>query len=100
MIEIQLFLLRNSVFQLILNLALFVFEGERKFTAITGDFLLEGIPPAPRGVQIEVTFDLDTNGILNVTADKRAVKRILKLQMIKGDYSKMILTAGKRSRNI
>ena len=45
-----------------------VFEGERKFTRDNnklGDFLLEGIPPAPRGVpQIEVTFDLDTNGIL------------------------------------
>ena len=36
---------------------------------ILGKFNLEGIPPAPRGVpQIEVTFDLDANGIMNVTA--------------------------------
>ena len=52
-----------------------VFEGERKFTRDNnklGDFLLEGIPPAPRGVpQIEVTFDLDTNGILHVTAEDK-----------------------------
>ena len=49
-----------------------VFEGERKFTKYNnrlGKFDLTGIPPAPRGVpQIEVTFDLDANGILNVTA--------------------------------
>ena len=36
---------------------------------ILGKFLLSGIPPAPRGVpQVEVTFDVDANGILNVTA--------------------------------
>ena len=49
-----------------------VFEGERKMTKdnhILGKFNLEGIPPAPRGVpQIEVTFDVDANGILNVSA--------------------------------
>ena len=49
-----------------------VFEGERKMTKdnhILGKFNLEGIPPAPRGVpQIEVTFDIDANGILNVSA--------------------------------
>ena len=49
-----------------------VYEGERKFTKdcnILGKFNLEGIPPAPRGVpQIEVTFDVDANGILNVSA--------------------------------
>lgn len=49
-----------------------VFEGERAMTKdnnILGKFNLEGIPPAPRGVpQIEVTFDLDANGIMNVTA--------------------------------
>jgi heat shock protein 1/8 len=49
-----------------------VFEGERKFTRDNnklGTFELSGIPPAPRGVpQIEVSFDLDANGILNVTA--------------------------------
>ena len=49
-----------------------VFEGERAMTKDNnklGTFDLTGIPPAPRGVpQIEVTFDLDVNGILNVTA--------------------------------
>lgn len=49
-----------------------VFEGERAMTKdnnLLGKFELTGIPPAPRGVpQIEVTFDIDANGILNVTA--------------------------------
>ncbi|KAI4471263.1 heat shock protein 70kda [Holotrichia oblita] len=49
-----------------------VFEGERAMTKdnnLLGKFDLIGIPPAPRGVpQIEVTFDIDANGILNVTA--------------------------------
>lgn len=47
-------------------------QGERKMFAdnkILGDFNLDGIPPAPRGVpQIEITYDLDANGILNVSA--------------------------------
>ena len=49
-----------------------VYEGERKFTKdcnLLGRFQLDGIPPAPRGVpQIEVSFDVDANGILNVSA--------------------------------
>ncbi|XP_055302721.1 major heat shock 70 kDa protein Ab-like [Sitodiplosis mosellana] len=49
-----------------------VFEGERAMTKdnnVLGKFELSGIPPAPRGIpKIEVTFDLDANGILNVTA--------------------------------
>merc|ERR1712175_52925 len=49
-----------------------VFEGERAMTKdnhLLGKFDLTGIPPAPRGVpQIEVTFDIDANGILNVSA--------------------------------
>uniref|UniRef100_A0A069DWJ4 Putative heat shock protein 70 b2 n=1 Tax=Panstrongylus megistus TaxID=65343 RepID=A0A069DWJ4_9HEMI len=49
-----------------------VFEGERAMTKdnnLLGTFNLSGIPPAPRGVpKIEVTFDLDANGILNVSA--------------------------------
>lgn len=49
-----------------------VYEGERAMTKdnnILGKFELTGIPPAPRGVpQIEVTFDIDANGILNVSA--------------------------------
>jgi len=52
-----------------------VFEGERKMTKdnnLLGKFQLDGIPPAPRGVpQIEVTFDVDTNGVLNVSAEDK-----------------------------
>ena len=53
-----------------------VFEGERQFTKdnnMLGKFQLDGIPPAPRGVpQIEVSFDVDSNGILNVSACDKA----------------------------
>ena len=53
-----------------------VFEGERQLTKdnnILGKFQLDGIQPAPRGVpQIEVTFDLDANGVLNVNAMDKA----------------------------
>lgn len=53
-----------------------VFEGERQLTKdnnLLGTFDLTGIPPAPRGVpQIEVSFDLDANGILSVTARDKA----------------------------
>ncbi len=49
-----------------------VYQGEREMARdnrLLGSFLLEGIPPAPRGVpQIEVSFDIDANGILNVAA--------------------------------
>ncbi|HLL39926.1 MAG TPA: molecular chaperone DnaK [Rubrobacteraceae bacterium] len=49
-----------------------VFQGEREMAAYNkkiGDFRLVGIPPAPRGVpQVEVTFDIDANGIVNVAA--------------------------------
>jgi L1 cell adhesion molecule like protein len=52
-----------------------VFEGERAMTKDNnklGEFTLEGIPPAPRGVpQIEVSFDIDANGILNVSAEDK-----------------------------
>lgn len=52
-----------------------VFEGERQFTKdnrTMGQFELSGIPPAPRGVpQIEVSFDIDANGILNVSAEDK-----------------------------
>jgi len=53
-----------------------VYQGEREIAAhnkLLGDFQLTGIPPAPRGVpQIEVTFDIDANGIVNVSARDRA----------------------------
>ncbi|MBW4687583.1 MAG: molecular chaperone DnaK [Komarekiella atlantica HA4396-MV6] len=54
------------------NVEIHVLQGEREFSGDNkslGTFRLDGIPPAPRGVpQIEVTFDIDANGILNVTA--------------------------------
>merc|ERR1712112_409408 len=53
-----------------------VFEGERSMTKdnnLLGKFHLEGIPPAPRGVpQVEITYDVDANGILNVTAQDKS----------------------------
>merc|ERR1712241_1611057 len=53
-----------------------VYEGERAMTKdnnLLGKFHLDGIPPAPRGVpQIEVTFDIDANGILNVSAQDKS----------------------------
>ena len=56
-----------------------MYEGERAMTKdnnLLGKFELTGIPPAPRGVpQIEVTFDLDANGILNVTAVDKSTGR-------------------------
>jgi len=56
-----------------------VLQGERDFAAdnkTLGKFILDGIPPAPRGVpQIEVTFDIDANGILDVKAKDRATSR-------------------------
>jgi molecular chaperone DnaK len=56
-----------------------VLQGERPMAydnKSLGRFILDGIPPAPRGVpQIEVTFDIDANGILNVTAKDKATGR-------------------------
>lgn len=56
-----------------------VLQGERPMAADNkslGRFILDGIPPAPRGVpQIEVTFDIDANGILEVTAQDKATGR-------------------------
>ncbi|MFN8619314.1 MAG: molecular chaperone DnaK [Chloroflexota bacterium] len=56
-----------------------VLQGEREFAndnKTLGKFILDGIPPAPRGVpQIEVTFDIDANGILDVKAKDRATGR-------------------------
>merc|ERR1712002_1309016 len=56
-----------------------VYEGERAMTKdnnILGKFELSGIPPAPRGVpQVEVTFDVDANGILNVSAKDKSTNK-------------------------
>jgi len=71
-----------------------VFEGERKMTKDNhqlGKFNLEGIPPAARGVpQIEVTFDIDANGILNVSAQDKGTGKSNKITITndKGRLSK------------
>jgi len=71
-----------------------VFEGERAMTKdnnLLGKFELTGIPPAPRGVpQIEVTFDIDANGILNVTAIEKSTGKENKITITndKGRLSK------------
>jgi len=56
-----------------------VYQGERKIARenrLLGEFELSGIPPAPRGVpQIEVTFDIDVNGILTVSAVEKATNK-------------------------
>ncbi|MEL6278846.1 MAG: molecular chaperone DnaK [Pseudomonadota bacterium] len=60
-----------------------VFQGEREMAndnKLLGQFNLENIPPAPRGVpQIEVTFDIDANGIVNVSAKDRATGKEQKI---------------------
>merc|ERR1712075_29027 len=60
-----------------------VFEGERAMTKdnhLLGKFELTGIPPAPRGVpQIEVTFEIDANGILQVSAEDKGTGKSEKI---------------------
>merc|ERR1712230_360492 len=71
-----------------------VYEGERSMTKdcnLLGKFHLDGIPPMPRGVpQIEVTFDIDANGILNVSAVDKSTGRENKITITndKGRLSK------------
>jgi len=83
-----------------------VYEGERKFTKnnnLLGRFNLEGIPPAPSGVpQIEVTFDLNSNGILTVTAKDKSTNKEQKInidnnsnRLSKQDIEKMVEEAKK-----
>jgi molecular chaperone DnaK len=80
-----------------------VMQGEREFAAdnkTLGRFILDGIPPAPRGVpHVEVTFDIDANGILDVKAKDRATGkeqqvRITASSMLsKDDVDKMVRDA-------
>eukprot|EP00026_Physarum_polycephalum_P012265 Phypoly_transcript_12555.p1 GENE.Phypoly_transcript_12555~~Phypoly_transcript_12555.p1 ORF type:complete len:330 (-),score=99.45 Phypoly_transcript_12555:85-1074(-) len=71
-----------------------VFEGERGMTRdnnLLGKFELSGIPPAPRGTpQVEVTFDIDANGILNVSAEDKSTKKTSRITITneKGRLSK------------
>jgi heat shock 70kDa protein 1/2/6/8 len=74
------------------GVAIQVFEGERQFTRDNnklGEFHLEGIPPAPRGTpQIEVSFDVDANGILSVSAVDKQSGKENKIQ-IKNDKGRL-----------
>ncbi|MFN3658470.1 MAG: molecular chaperone DnaK [Pseudolabrys sp.] len=80
-----------------------VFQGEREMAAdnkMLGQFDLVGIPPAPRGVpQIEVTFDIDANGIVNVQAKDKATgkEQQIRIQasggLSEGDIEKMVKDA-------
>ena len=83
-----------------------VFEGERTLTKdnnLLGKFELSGIPPAPRGVpQIEVTFDIDANGILNVSAQDKTTGRSNRItitndkgRLSKEDIERMVADAEK-----
>ncbi len=62
-----------------------VFQGEREMAAdnkLLGEFNLEGIAPAPRGIpQVEVTFDIDANGIVNVSAKDKATNKEQKIRI-------------------
>jgi len=81
-----------------------VFEGERAQTKdchLLGKFDLTGIPPAPRGVpKIEVTFDIDANGILNVSAEEKGTGKSEKIvitndrgRLSKEEIDKMVADA-------
>jgi len=71
-----------------------IYEGERQFTkdnSMLGNFHLDGIPPAPRGVpQIEVSFDIDANGIMNISAADKSTGKSNKITITndKGRLSK------------
>ncbi len=80
-----------------------VLQGERSMAAdnmTLGRFRLDGIPPAPRGVpQVEVTFDIDANGIINVTAKDKATNKEQKVTITastnldKSDVERMVREA-------
>merc|ERR1719214_319677 len=69
-----------------------VFEGERSMTRdcnLLGKFNLDGIPPMPRGQpQIDVTFDIDANGVLNVSAVEKSTGKDQKIE-IKNDKGRL-----------
>ncbi|MCW1804139.1 molecular chaperone DnaK [Brachybacterium squillarum] len=70
------------------SVAIQVFQGERQFTRdnkLLGTFELTGIAPAPRGIpQVEVTFDIDSNGIVHVTAKDRGTGNEQSIQITGG----------------
>ncbi|MBE7550880.1 MAG: molecular chaperone DnaK [Anaerolineales bacterium] len=84
-----------------------ILQGERPMAGdnmTLGRFRLEGIPPAPRGLpQIEVTFDIDANGILNVSAKDKATGKEQKITITastnlnKGDIDRMVQEAEKNA---
>lgn len=85
-----------------------VYEGERQFTRDCnrlGEFKLEGIPPMPRGVpQIEVSYDIDANGILNVSAAEKSSGKSNKItitndkgRLSKDDIERMVQEAEKHA---
>jgi molecular chaperone DnaK len=84
-----------------------VLQGERPMAAdnmLLGQFNLEGIPPAPRGLpQVEVTFDIDANGILNVSAQDKATGKEQKItitastNLSKEDVERMVEQARRHS---
>lgn len=87
-----------------------VFEGERTLTKDCnklGNFLLEGIAPAPRGVpQIEVSFDVDANGLLSVTAVDKATSKSNSItitndanRLSKADIERMVEEAERFAEN-
>jgi L1 cell adhesion molecule like protein len=83
-----------------------VFEGERQFTKdnnLLGQFTLDDIPPMPRGApQIEISYDLDANGILNVSAVEKSTGKLNKItitnekgRLSKEDVERMVKDAEK-----
>lgn len=85
-----------------------VYEGERQFTRDCnrlGEFKLDGIPPMPRGIpQIEVSYDIDANGILNITAAEKSSGKSNKItitndkgRLSKDDIERMVQEAEKHA---
>ncbi len=85
-----------------------IFQGERPMAVdnkLLGDFHLEGIPPAPRGIpKVEVTFDIDANGILSVAAKDQSTSKEQKItitastNLSKDEIDKMVKSAESHSQ--